>query len=71
MPNTRRPSQLPRAKNFNDHVAVDLFWVKDVIGAKYIMLNIVDVATKFQVVTPVKSKHPLDVMNGLERAWMD
>ena len=70
-PSTRRPSQLPRAQNFNDHVAVDLFWVKDVIGNKYTMLNVVDVATKFQVVTPVKSKRPDDVMNGLERCWMD
>ena len=33
-PATRRPSQLPRAQNFNDHIAVDLFWVKDVTNFK-------------------------------------
>ena len=65
----RRPAQLPRARHFGEHVAVDLFVLKDIDDEVFTFLNVVDLATRFQVVTLVASKRPDDVLAGFENAW--
>ena len=69
-PHTRRPSVAERASNFGDKVAIDLFVIDDIARESFTFVNIIDIATRFQVCTLAKSKRPDDVWDAFERAWL-
>eukprot|EP00959_Pyramimonas_sp_CCMP1952_P313505 6562205-Pyramimonas_sp.AAC.1 len=63
---TRFPARLKKVKEFGEQIAIDLFTVHTNSGVALEMLNIVDIKTGFQVVAPIKSKHPGIVTQALE-----
>ena len=69
-PSTRRPSMLSKATEFGDHVAVDLFVLDDINRESFTFLNVIDIATRFQVVTVCRSKRPDDVWGAFENCWL-
>ena len=66
---TRFPARLKKVKEFGEQIAIDLFTVHTNSGVALEMLNIVDIKTGFQVVAPIKSKHPGIVAQALELVW--
>eukprot|EP00959_Pyramimonas_sp_CCMP1952_P206857 4326739-Pyramimonas_sp.AAC.1 len=66
---TRFPARLKKVKELGEQIAIDLFTVHTNSGVALEMLNIVDAKTGFQVVAPIKSKHPGIVAQALELVW--
>ena len=52
------PGGIREAKDFGDTVAIDLFSLADCFGQVQSFLNIVDLASAFQIVVTIASKHP-------------
>ena len=64
------PGKLRRHKDFSDCVAVDLFELADVRGNRKTFLNCLDLASRFQLVVPVDSKHPAVVWQRFLESWV-
>ena len=70
------PERIPRAAvpyrptRFNHTVGVDLKWIKDSDGIKYIFLNILDLATTFNIVVLVPNKEPQTIADAFTQKWM-
>ena len=56
---------------FNQGVEVDLFMLADSDEQVFEFLNIVDLATRFNICFPVPSKRPDDVLSVLEMVWIN
>ena len=55
---------------FNQCVGVDLFTLADSHEQVFVFLNMVDLATRFNICFPVPSKRPDDVLSVLEMVWI-
>ena len=55
---------------FNQGVGEDLFMLADADEHAFECLNIVDLATRFNICFPVPSKRPDDILSVLERVWI-
>ena len=64
------PGSIKLARDFGEVVAIDLFSLADCYGEVQSFLNILDVASTFQLVTPVATKHPSVVWEALLRHWI-
>ncbi|CAE8585764.1 unnamed protein product [Polarella glacialis] len=65
------PAQLRhRWRKFGDAVAVDLLMLADWNKQPRTFLNILDMASRYQVVVPVASKEPKVVFSAFLRAWL-
>ena len=56
--------------DFNQGVGVDLFVLADSDDQVFEFLNIVDLATRFNICFPVPSKRLDDVLSALEMVWI-
>ena len=56
--------------NFQDLVCVDLFTLSDADKRVRQFLNAVDKATGYQIVAPVKSKRPDEVLRVSLKPWL-
>ena len=56
---------------FGQTLHIDLLEVKDVVGDKYVILNLVDAARKFQVCVPLKGKSCRDVTTAMDFSWLN
>ena len=71
------PARIPkvsmpyRPTRFNAVVGLDLKWVKDSKGEKYFLLNILDLATAFNVCVIVKDKIPATIAEAFKMYWMN
>ena len=65
------PGSLKHARDFGELVAIDLFSLADCYGEAQSFLNIIDVASAFQLVTPVPSKRPSVVWGTLLPGQLD
>ena len=59
-----------RWKNFQDLVCVDLFTLADADKRVRHFLNVVDKASGYQIVAPVKSKRPDEVLRVFLTSWL-
>lgn len=59
-------AKLRKASKFGDQVALDLFVAHTTSRRAQDMLNMIDAATGFQVVVPVKSKQPSEIARAFE-----
>ena len=68
------PARIPRATmpyrptRFNAVVGLDLKWVKDSTDRTYYLLNIVDLATAFNICCVIPDKQPKTVADA-QRRW--
>ena len=70
-PKSHLPSKLADTyTEFNQGVGVDLFVLADSDEQVCKFLNIVDLATRFNICFPVPSKGPDDVLSALEMVWI-
>ena len=58
------------ALDFNEVIAIDVIWVDTVESTGLPALNIVDIASTYQVVWPVKNTTSEELGNALVQAWM-
>jgi hypothetical protein len=70
----REPSTLPKAslrkwKEFGECVAIDLFSLGDSCGSSATFLNMLDMASRYNVVFPVADKNPVTVFYGFLMGW--
>ncbi len=69
------PDRMPRVSmpyrptRFNAVVGLDLKWVYDKAGTTYYLLNILDLATTFNVCVPLLDKKPETVANAFKTHW--
>ena len=56
-------------KEFADCVAIDLLELTDVNGTRATFINCLDMASRFQIVSRVQSKHPLTVFQAFMHHW--
>ena len=56
-------------KEFADCVAIDLFELTDVHGTRATFINCLDMASRFQIVARVQSKHPPTVFQAFMHHW--
>ena len=68
------PSPVPAASlrrwtEFGQCVALDLFMLADITGENGLFLNMLDMASHYQVVFPVADKNPLTVFYGFLLVW--
>ena len=68
------PSLVPAASlrrwiEFGQCVALDLFMFADITGENGLFLNMLDIASHYQVVFPVADKNPLTVFYGFLLGW--
>ena len=61
---------MPKAEHFGDVNHIDLIQVEDAAGVKFWCLNIVDAASKFQLVALVPDKSAGSVIALLEDRWL-
>ena len=70
------PSRVPRVSlpyrptRFNAVVGLDLKWVKDSKGDTYYLLNILDLATAFNVCCVITNKRPSTVAQAFKQYWI-
>ena len=70
------PARIPKATmpyrptRFNAVVGLDLKWVKDASGETYYLLNILDLATAFNVSCVVANKRPSTIAEAFKQNWM-
>ena len=70
------PSRIPkvtlpyRPTRFNEKVGLDLKYVSDSLNSTYYALNILDLATGFQIMTIVDRKAPALVAKAFEDKWV-
>ena len=60
-----------RPTRFNAVVGLDLKWVKDSKGEQFYCLNIIDLATAFNVCCLIPDKTPQSVANAFKLYWMN
>ena len=71
-PKSHLPSKLVDTYNeFNQGVGIDLFMLADSDEQVFDFLNIVDLATRFNMCFPVPSKRLDDVLSVLEMVWIN
>ena len=71
-PKSHLPAKLADTyTEFNQGVGVDLFVLADSNEQVYEFLNIVDLATRFNICFPMPSKRPDDVLSVLEMVWIN
>ena len=68
------PSPVPAASlrrwtEFGQYVALDLFMFADITGENGLFLNMLDMASHYQVVFPVADKNPLTFFYGFLLGW--
>ena len=59
-----------RPTRFNATVGLDLKWVKDAAGKRHYFLNILDLATTFNIGIPVADKTAEAVKEAFKAAWL-
>ena len=70
------PKRIPRATmpyrptRFNDTVGIDLKWVKDSTGTRFHLLNILDLATGFNLGILLEDKSSKSVMEAFKVFWL-
>ena len=64
------PGSLKQVKDFNEHIAIDLFTLAECHGTNQSFLNCLDLASSFQIVAPVDSKHPRVIWKALLEKWI-
>ena len=70
------PARIPkvsmpyRPTRFNAVVGLDLKWVKDSVGTTFYLLNILDLATAFNVCCVLTDKTPESVTTAFKECWM-
>ena len=70
------PQRIPKASlpyrptRFNAIVGLDLKWVKDSKGDMYYLLNILDLATAFNVCCIIQDKTPKTVRDAFKQYWL-
>ena len=70
-PKSHLPAKLADTyTEFNQGVGVDLFVLADTDEQVFEFLNIVDLATRFNIYFPMPSKRPDDVLSVLELVWI-
>ena len=70
-PKSHLPAKLiDTCTDFNQGVGVDLFVLADSDEQVFEFLNIVDLATRFNICFPVPSKRLEDVLSLLEMVWI-
>lgn len=60
------PSMLYRPTGSNHVVALDLTFARDTQGVKYTLLNVLDVATMYNLILRCGSAKPADVINAIK-----
>lgn len=72
-PKIPRPSKLPVVDEFGIIVGLDVFEEKDADGVSWIWLNILDLATTFQVAVLLDQSHrnptSAEIMNAFQTSW--
>ena len=69
------PARIPKASlpyrptRFNAVVGLDLKWVKDSKGEMYYLLNILDLATSFNICCIVEDKQPKTIAAAFKHYW--
>ena len=58
------------ARDFGEYVAIDLFTLADCYGKTQQFMNCICMASGFQLVFPVESKHPRVVWTGFLDRWL-
>lgn len=66
----QRPARWRLATEFNEHVGLDLFELRDCAGHKFYFLNILDNASRFQLCMPVADKTPSCVVDVFTDLWL-
>ena len=61
---------LAEVQDFGQAIAIDLFALADCFGLAASFLNIVDLGSGYQVVRPVRSKHPQVIWDALLEGWL-
>ena len=56
---------------FNEHIAIDLKFMKDCMDQKYVALSMVDLATNYHQATLLKSRSPPHVAHKLIHKWIN
>ena len=68
-PSTLPPASLRRWKEFGECVAIDLFSLGDSSGSSATFLNMLDMASRYNVVFPISDKNPVTVFYGFLMGW--
>ena len=64
------PGSLREARDFGEYVAIDLFTLADCYSNTKQFMNVICMASGFQLVTPIKSKHPMEVWTCFLKHWL-
>ena len=59
-----------RPTRFNDTVGIDIKWVKDAKGDTYYLLNILDLATGFNIGVLMENKSSHSVAEAFKTYWL-
>ena len=68
-PITQKTSAIPRPEQFDRLVGFDLKYKRDVNGQQLVLMNILDVATRYSAATDLKNKEPAVVAKALWTNW--
>ena len=70
------PARIPkvtlpyRPTRFNEKVGLDVKYLSDAMNSTFYALNVLDLATGFQILTILPTKTPLDVVRAFEDKWV-
>ena len=59
-----------RPTRFNDTIGIDLKWVKDAVGKNFFLLNILDLATGFNLCIILEDKSATAVSEAFKTYWL-
>ena len=59
-----------RQTQFNQVVGIDLKWIKDVAGNTFYLLNVLDLATGFNLGICLETKHAAAVTKAFKLYWL-
>ena len=68
-PTTQRASAIQRPEQFDRLVGFDLKYKRDVNGQQFVLMYILDVATRYSAATVLKNKEPATVAKSFWKNW--
>ncbi|CAJ1436718.1 unnamed protein product [Effrenium voratum] len=70
-PGTQRPAKTVLPMDFNDEVAVDLFYLYDQGKVKHSILSVMDLASGYHVCRKIQSKLSEDLAESVRQLWLE
>ncbi|CAJ1331158.1 unnamed protein product [Effrenium voratum] len=70
-PGTQRPARTVLPMDFNDEVAVDLFYLYDQGKVKHSILSVMDLASGYHVCRKIQSKLSEDLAESVRQLWLE